>query len=454
MSKVSINSSQRRDWTDLKFHQPTYLYYVGLTADKTSEVESMCGYIARLAFVHSETIATLIHDVIGSKYPRYSKKLEWNHIPVQFINAHFSTSQIIEIMEVATGQDNLSNSTLYNFRHLLGQDRLIRRYHSWCPECYQEMLENQSHVYDKLKWSLEGTFICLVHKRYLSSFCPYCYKRFYALRQNYVVGFCPWCNFWLGSPLKQETLIDEIYMRDAWVTQMIEHLIVAGQQNPERLQLNNVNRAVAAFKERFKPIRELAVLTNLSEQFYQRLSRDKQSVALVSLLKLAWAFDCNVVHLLDGQFELEVRGNGYNFRPKKPLELQFVATKGLKDISQTRRAFEEILKSNRDPWPTIEELTQELGCSLSAIYDNFPSELKRFSERSKAKRLAANEQNRLDKLARIKEVAMALHEAGIRPIFRKIEEIMDISLSHLKPQVREIIDEITNPNEPKSPSGG
>lgn len=176
----------------------------------TPFVESLSGYIARLAEKHGVTTHHLFSGeialhlnkpgVIGAdvNFEKFSKAVNGTGV---------IASDLINVFERLTLHRDLHFTTMVPWRDVLTDRSLTRETRAWCPLCYEEQLEAGQKVFDQLIWALRVVRACSKHKTLLELECPGCARRQHHLTFRSRPGHCSCCRAWLGSkkrmPIKE-----------------------------------------------------------------------------------------------------------------------------------------------------------------------------------------------------------------------------------------------------------
>jgi len=112
----------------------------------TAEVESLTGYVARLAEAHCVTVSDLVGAELSD--PASSAPL-WTPYPGTnranyFYPQSYSVNGIAgaprkwaSILKAATLQQSLADLTLLAFEDVFSESRLFRKVSAWCPSCFE-----------------------------------------------------------------------------------------------------------------------------------------------------------------------------------------------------------------------------------------------------------------------------------------------------------------------------
>lgn len=175
----------------------------------TAFVESLSGYVARLAEAHSVSVGDLVGvlsavpNLKGALLPAAAKadRRGGHGFRVCSYTVNGVTDRAItwvHALEVATSRHGLQYLTLVPFRRAL-PDHLFHRYRAWCSLCYEHWRLNGQTVYEPLLWAIKTSSHCPVHQRPLRHDCPHCGRLLNPLGVFAQPGYCERCGSWLGS---------------------------------------------------------------------------------------------------------------------------------------------------------------------------------------------------------------------------------------------------------------
>ncbi|MBW4557152.1 MAG: TniQ family protein [Trichormus sp. ATA11-4-KO1] len=135
---------------------------------------------------------------------------------------------VIEVLERLTLRNDLRSLTVLSWAEVLASQGLLRSFKAWCPTCYE--MQNLTHhgAYDPLIWSFNLVTICPIHQTRLFQKCPYCERVPSLLKSNSLPGYCPHCSRWLGHSSSLESLPEHELNWQLWVVGNIGQLLVAG----------------------------------------------------------------------------------------------------------------------------------------------------------------------------------------------------------------------------------
>jgi hypothetical protein len=140
----------------------------------TALVESLTGYVARLAEAHSVSVGDLVGRVLSDLanpkdaiITRTAKAVRvgghgfraCNYAP----NGITETAEKwVHALEAATNRRDLEYLSLLPFRYML-PGRFFRRRRSWCALCFEQWRSAGQVVYEPLIWSIQASANCQLH---------------------------------------------------------------------------------------------------------------------------------------------------------------------------------------------------------------------------------------------------------------------------------------------------
>lgn len=177
----------------------------------TPEVESLSGYVARLAEAHCVSIAVLCKKEIApvikeTKSPSASLKYEPKTLEPVFANSIRPMNGMgtiaedwVRSLEILTLRKELRNLTALAYSEIFSVQNWLRPFRAWCPPCYEEQRESGKIVYEHLSGTLKAITVCPSHQCYLEEICPHCKRHLPVLAPRSLPGHCSKCRQWLGS---------------------------------------------------------------------------------------------------------------------------------------------------------------------------------------------------------------------------------------------------------------
>ena len=187
------------------------LYSLEPTGIGTPFVESLSGYVARLADAHAVSVGDLAGrelSALASKPLRsFGPFMRRNrahshgfHAQQHTMNGFGITSRKwVEALERATLRTDLRWLTLLPFESVLSRTAVFRRSRAWCPACYEDWRSAGEAIYEPLLWAIAPVTVCPRHRRPLEEACGHCHGRQMPLAVFSRPGYCSRCQAWLGE---------------------------------------------------------------------------------------------------------------------------------------------------------------------------------------------------------------------------------------------------------------
>ena len=185
----------------------TYLYYVQPIGLGSAYVESLTGYIARLAEGHNVSTGTLLTRELlpsirmESRQGIYAARAYSTAVyELRVLNGVGECSRNwIQLLQRLTGISSLESLTLLTWSRIIANRSLLRNNRAWCPYCYDDWRCSERPIYESLLWSIHAVSHCPLHRRPLADHCPHCKQMLHPLSAASRPGHCCRCRGWLGQ---------------------------------------------------------------------------------------------------------------------------------------------------------------------------------------------------------------------------------------------------------------
>jgi DNA-binding phage protein len=178
----------------------------------TPFVESITGYVSRLADAHAVSVADLVGRelcLVGSKPVRpFGPFVPRNATtgPHGFRGRAIAANGLgetakrwVRTLERATLQTRLEFLTMLPFEGVFTNSGLFRNTRAWCPACYEDWRRTDDPIYEPLLWTIRSAAICSRHGQPFEDTCPHCGEAMLPLAAYTRPGYCSRCLQWLGS---------------------------------------------------------------------------------------------------------------------------------------------------------------------------------------------------------------------------------------------------------------
>ncbi|NJN92536.1 MAG: helix-turn-helix domain-containing protein [Leptolyngbyaceae cyanobacterium SL_5_14] len=274
----------------------------------TSEIESLTGYVARLADAHCVSPGDLIAYECKAlvRQPQGKSYLHQISGSTEVLNGTGQmANEFIQILHNLTLRQDLRHLTFLHWGNVLPAKGLMRRFHAWCPVCYQEWQENGQKIYELLLWTLSVVTFCPKHCRKLLFQCPHCDRQIPLLAWHSRPGYCPKCQRWLGSTLETNCSVMDVQELEwqTWATRNVGELIAQSFSLTELPSRAKVARALSICIAQTTEgnITEFACRLGLLKSAVSQWRSGKALPQLSVLLKICRALDVSIIDFLHSE---------------------------------------------------------------------------------------------------------------------------------------------------------
>lgn len=187
------------------------LYNLEPVGIRTPYVESLCGYVARLAYKHSTTLHYLFSREVApliNKPGTICHRVSFASFAKAVNGVGVTAADLVDVFEKLTLRKDLTYTTMLPWAKAISSKSLTRETRAWCPACYEDCAASKSEVYDQLLWGIQSVTACVKHKLLLEHKCSYCNQSQPLLSHRSRPGFCSRCRGWLGSKLSAGTQVN------------------------------------------------------------------------------------------------------------------------------------------------------------------------------------------------------------------------------------------------------
>ncbi len=272
----------------------SYFYHLNPIGVGTPHVESLTGYIARLAREHCVRPRALISREIAPRIskPYYASDRRSLNAFDRAINGLGTTARdFVTTFESLTHSAHLSGTTMLNWKNVTNYRGLIRGSKAWCPCCYRNWSATGKPIYDPLLWSLDAVRICRRHRQWLRLECLQCSRRIDHLVSRPTPGYCSWCGQFLGAPDKtarssQKTIPKTEWQWQLWTVRNVEKMLAAASRLPSPIPVGHLAQSLELYVDK--------VFHGQAAKLAERVSKDRSTLngwlsgALPNLKNLLW----------------------------------------------------------------------------------------------------------------------------------------------------------------------
>lgn len=404
----------------------------------TPMVESLTGYVARLAEAHCVSTGTLYSkeiDALTGKGNIFTFRLE--------IEAGYSTHTIngrgapaadfVHALESLTYRRDLRYLTLLPWAEVLPiQGGFQRRARAWCPQCLRTWRADAKAFYEPLLWTLKPVRLCALHRRPLCFLCPSCKRQNGTFDPRTRAGHCSRCGQWLALTTSDGVLSDKPALRHEdldwgdWVATVLGEILAAAPGLPFAPARAGIARVISLCVEGMVDgnASAFARLMDAGRGEVRKWQKGKAQPKFSTLLSLSYRLGISLLSLLSGS----VTSVPQEFARPFPSQLS-KAPSTLKEPRRSSRRMDTVTvlqtlqaALNESPPPSVRQVTQRTNHDKPMIYRYFPelcrAIARRFADYRKVQAVVRRDRARAD----VREAAYLLHARGVR-----------ITRKHLRP---------------------
>jgi hypothetical protein len=335
------------------------LYALAPIGIGTAFVESLSGYVERLAGAHAVSVGSLV----GKEISRFMKSdgINLGLVFYAINGVGDSAKRWVQALEILTSRPDLRYLTLLPFERLFPRPLLFRHNRAWCPLCYELMISQRGTVYEQLLWSLKLVEVCPQHRCFLTNTCPHCLKPMRPLMAVARPGSCWRCGHWLGNSANQTHLpaADAVPTEyQLWLAEAIGELLAnAPRIDPEHLR-DRAREVLLAYANAFTEGNRTAVadIAGCRPGIFHSWFKGDQVARIDTLFHTWYQLKLPIACLVDGAYP----GFSPEVRAERSREIRSVRQAAPKrSPEQIQRALEAALQE--DPAPGLHEVARRLG---------------------------------------------------------------------------------------------
>ena len=375
------------------------LYHLEPVGVGTPEVESLTGYIARLAEAHCVTVYILSKHMIcprqGKEYIFFNHGGVLKRLAFLLNGAGVGAERVVCALESLTMRTDLRPLTLLPWSTSLSPFSLFRRERVWCPICYEDWRTTGRLIYEPLIWTLKPVEVCARHRISFHSVCPHCERPQHWLANRSRPGHCSKCRGWLGAKSADSSYsIDDAaaWKYRAWVAESVGLMLASGAHLASTPTKETVTGSLMRCVESgavgdVKALAKQAGVETYQASGWLRGFRPQLS----AILKICYRVNLEVADFLTGSFFQ----NDLVHAKNKPAE-NGSAVDGSRTISLTPfwRAIgehvDDLLRSNETP-PPIKEIARDRGVNEITLRVYFPDKCRAVTLRRREDRFRSEE---------------------------------------------------------------
>jgi len=362
----------------------------------TPYVESLTGYMARLAEAHSlppgilvlTEIAPLVKEgyvFSGSTKDKALERVYGSGNDRRILNGmDLAATALVQALETLTQRENLHFLTLLTWSDVLSSKGLLRKSRAWCPICYDCWNVTGQTVYEPLIWALDVVTVCPLHRYPLETQCPSCDKNNWLLEWRSRPGYCTKCGKWLGAffnaGLKD---VDEWHF---WAAHQVGNLIATAPYLPSRPLRKRLKENISKLVELVSGGRRAAFAALIGKPLNTVRSwcLDTTLPNLSNLLQICDHFGLTLIDLL---LSKDITIDSYRLNTLLQEQKSYQPRHPKRDKQFSPYMMRSILNEalNESPPPNMTQVVGRFYGALSAkyLYQHFPAECRAISAQHK-----------------------------------------------------------------------
>lgn len=407
------------------------LYQLEPVGIGTPLVESLTGYIARLAEVHcvasgvlmERELAPLINKEYGggNLHRIYKYTAALNGSGVMAID-------LVQALQKLTLRGDLRFLTLLTWDELFPSRNLLRSVRAWCPDCYKDWHQNQQVIYEPLHWLLDAVKVCPYHQQSLIYQCPHCHQKNIPLAWRSRPGYCSKCGEWLGSTLNTEpansnALTKDQLKQETWITSAVGELIAATPYFISPLPSDTIAITLSRSVDQIAQgnIAAFARQLHLPRNTVWLWCKGENLPSLETLARICYSLQVSIVDFLTQKVVNFCSGNilATTTPKRKPR-----AKSKLFEVDRVQQYLEVILADRKSTPLSMEEVARQLGCHRRTIYRHFPDLCRAISAKYVAYQKDSYSKAIEECCEEVRRIAVDLYSQGKYPNESVISELV------------------------------
>lgn len=427
---------EQRDLTRPAISPRSRLFHLEPIGVGAPLVESLTGYIARLAEAHGVEVNKLITGEILPRLGRanlldprgHGRAVFWQTLTPGINGTQAFAQDVVTALESLTCRSNLRCLTMRTWAEVVQPAGLLHRTGAWCPACYEEWRRTGQVIYEPLLWAVEAVTVCQRHRRRLQRVCPHpdCRRAPPVLGRRSRPGHCPWCERWLGHPQEAEPIetdaLTEVEWRwHAWVAEAVGELLAATVSLGAPPQRERIGQALHTCVEQVTG-GNFSALARKLDLGRLRMVEWHEGSALPSLEMLVWM--CHRVGTTPLRFLtddlLVVAPGAIDLPPLSTPPRRPNSPPCPFDLAEARQALEAALASDNQPPPSLAQIARHLGRPPTSVQHRLPELSRAISARRLQFVQARRRQWRQQLCAEIRQATFQADAVRLYPSTRRI----------------------------------
>ena len=259
----------------------------------------------------------------------------------------------------------------------------------------------------------------------LQDCCPRCYRKNYHLSWKTCTGYCSNCGQWLGEielynnlKIIQET--DSNFNWHVWVAKNLGEVLKNNSLCPTNLSYNQISKSLMAYVQNKTNgnISAFARLLNIPRNTVWGWCQGKNQPSLGMLLRICYCLKISVwSFLIEDNDLLEQEITDSNILLP---QLESKAKAKVIEKEKLKKDLEEILKQQKTPPCSMEQVAKKLKISRRAIYNHFPELCRKISAKYLEYRKIKQQENVETACQEVRQIVYELHSEGRFPSEKRV----------------------------------
>jgi hypothetical protein len=424
----------------------SHLYHLAPIGVGTPEVESLTGYLVRLAAAHSVTPFVLARREIMPAFAADRRaEIEWQlgalmgRVARRLNGVEADAGRWVEVLATLTGRPDLCSLTMRPWAGVIASRDLLRATLAWCPACYTARRTAGQEIYQPLLWTLQAVTVCARHHQLLQDRCAACDRPQPLIAPAIRPGYCTACDHWLGEPdggVQGDTssLPAASLAWKCWVADAVGEMLAFSPRLAPPFPPGQVK---AIIEECVASLGGDALLRSFPHLAWNTIDvwrRGPVIPSLESLLRL-----CHYLGTTPRPFVLLGAGAMVlpsDHPPMLPDAPRPRRPRGSFDVEAARRGFLALVAGSPDPLPSIPQMARHLGCTDWHLRRYLPAECRTLIEHRKAQRTQAVREAAARRCTDVRRATITVHAQGHYPNARRVSALLDNPLDLIRVEVR------------------
>jgi transcriptional regulator with XRE-family HTH domain len=416
----------------------TRLYHLEPEGVGTAAVESLSGYLMRLAEAHCISTGALVsEELLPLLQPDGRHGLPpatWlGRVGSQMNGTGDVAQAAVAALASLTGRQELSLLTLVPWAPVVAPHGLLRyrkRTRAWCSACYTDALEQGTALYEPLLWSIAAVTACARHQLPLTEHCPYadCGRQLPVLAALARPGHCSWCKRVLvradGPPGVPRSGGREMQWA-CWATEQVGELLAASALAAVSAPIG-IAAALAAITAAASGgthqafARAVGIHANLVHRWRTERTRPTMSM----LLQMCHALDVSLVQLVTGDVSALAKTGISRSATVRPPEKTPRRSPAVLDVGHLRQEMSALCSNNESPPPSGEAIARRLDCPTAALSRFCPDDWHALVARYRIYRTEQREQRAQALAADVRQAMRQVDAQGLYPSFKRLRPLL------------------------------